>query len=286
MSVYNDRTFLQSLPYIDSSLANAVPRDVVYNLFLNPDEENGKVVIHAHVAKEHLIRTAPTVLLIHGWTTSDVSPWCKLLKDGYFKLGAHNIIYVNWRNAGNKDFAVSCANAKPIGGFIAQFLLDTEIPLENVHVVGFSLGAHVASNVGKFVFEHTGKKLSRITALDPTGPVFQRSGYNTKIFIYDAEFVDVIHTDIQYFGYSRPIGHVDFYPNKVNCSHERSTLYFVESLTRKAKALEAKYEEITGEPHVTVKENGKEVVFGQHVDKTTRGVFFLETNSEPPFLKV
>lgn len=31
--------------------------------------------------------------------------------------------------------------------------------------------------------------------------------------IVDADFVDVIHTDIETFGYSLPCGHVDFYPN-------------------------------------------------------------------------
>lgn len=35
---------------------------------------------------------------------------------------------------------------------------------------------------------------------------------DTNYFV-DARFVDVIHTDIQVYGYTHPCGHIDFYPN-------------------------------------------------------------------------
>lgn len=47
--------------------------------------------------------------------------------------------------------------------------------------------------------------------LDPAGP-----GYyilNTHLSASDAEFVDVIHTDMGFFGLALKIGHVDFFPN-------------------------------------------------------------------------
>ncbi|KAJ8917666.1 hypothetical protein NQ315_005113 [Exocentrus adspersus] len=157
--------------------------------------------------------------------------------------------------------------------------------------MGHSLGSHVASSIGKSIFKRTSRKLGRITALDPAGPKFDKFDINTKIFINDADFVDVVHTDIQYYGYTRPAGHVDFYPNsgkhqngcpqettteeEANCSHARSTLYFIESLTRKAKAQEADYVEEVDEVFINVKENAKVIVFGQHVDRDARGSFFL-----------
>jgi len=48
------------------------------------------------------------------------------------------------------------------------------------------------------------------TALDPADGL-----KSTKLVLRksDADFVDVIHTGTKLFGLSRPVGHVDFYPN-------------------------------------------------------------------------
>ncbi|KAJ8966505.1 hypothetical protein NQ317_019650 [Molorchus minor] len=65
------------------------------------------------------------------------------------------------------------------------------------------------------MFELTGKKIGRITALDPAGPKFENPLMtpDKELTETDAEFVDVIHTDVQLSGYAAPIGHVDYYPN-------------------------------------------------------------------------
>lgn len=51
------------------------------------------------------------------------------------------------------------------------------------------------------------------------------------------------------------------------------------------KAEEATYVEKNYEVTITVKNNPKEVTFGYHIDRSDRGVFYFETNAEPPFLK-
>jgi hypothetical protein len=38
-------------------------------------------------------------------------------------------------------------------------------------------------------------------------------GPESRLSKYDASFIDIIHTDINYFGMMKPIGHVDFYCN-------------------------------------------------------------------------
>lgn len=63
-------------------------------------------------------------------------------------------------------------------------------------------------------------------------------------------------------------------------------MYFIESLSTLVKAREAMYEEEHDEVSITVKTNPKEVTFGHHVDKSSRGVYYFETNAKPPFLKV
>lgn len=49
--------------------------------------------------------------------------------------------------------------------------------------------------------------------LDPAKPMFITAGSNKKLDPEDAEFVDVIHTDVLGRGMLRSMGHVDFYPN-------------------------------------------------------------------------
>lgn len=69
------------------------------------------------------------------------------------------------------------------------------------------------------------------------------------------------------------------------CSHARSNLYFVESIGKKAVAIEAEYKEENHDVIVTQKPDGKAILFGYLTDTSTRGVYKLETNSEKPFLR-
>ena len=51
--------------------------------------------------------------------------------------------------------------------------------------------------------------------LDPAGPGFINSPVEGRLDKSDAQFVDVIHTDIDSWGVGieKPVGHVNFYPN-------------------------------------------------------------------------
>lgn len=50
--------------------------------------------------------------------------------------------------------------------------------------------------------------------LDPAGPGFEYVALRSdRLDATDAEFVDVIHTAANTLGYSKPIGHADYYPN-------------------------------------------------------------------------
>ena len=85
--------------------------------------------------------------------------------------------------------------------------------VDKIHVIGFSLGAHLAGQIGRTVQKKAGK-IGRITGLDPAKYVKKSHQLSRK----DAHFVDVIHTNSGDFlegclSIKWPIGHADFYPN-------------------------------------------------------------------------
>lgn len=276
------------------------PKDVTYKLFTKENPSNEVVVSEENIESLNLDKEIKTILMIHGWTSSDLSPWYPPLKDAFLQYGSYNIISISWHPHANYDYKVSCAYVKPVGELIARFLGKLGLKSENIHLIAHSLGAYVAAYTSKAYEKEFGKKIGRITALDPAGPRWSNKDVKKeeRLSELDARFVDVIHTDIQLFGYTNPIGHVDYYPNggtdqpgcpdkeqNANCNHQRSVWFFIESINKRVKASEINFEE--DEEYkiiITPKENPKEIIFGEHADLESRGVYFLKTNPSKPFL--
>uniref|UniRef100_UPI0037E704C8 endothelial lipase isoform X3 n=1 Tax=Semicossyphus pulcher TaxID=241346 RepID=UPI0037E704C8 len=160
--------------------------------------------------------------------------------------------------AGKRECLEECgfnATAKTI--FIIHGWTDEQqLPLESVHLIGYSLGAHVAGYAGTFVRGTIG----RITGLDPAGPMFEGVPEQKRLSPDDADFVDVLHTYTREalgvsIGIQQPIGDIDIYPNGgdvqpgcalgdvlavagnfmevMKCEHERAVHLFVDSLMNK-----------------------------------------------------
>lgn len=106
-------------------------------------------------------------------------------------------------------------SGKVVGEQIIKLHQEYKVPLQTVHLIGHSLGAHVAGFAGKEVYNATGQKVGRITGLDPAGPLFEGIfiSRDSRLNENDAEMVDVVHTDGGVFGYRGPLGTIDFYPN-------------------------------------------------------------------------
>lgn len=148
-----------------------------------------------------------------------------------------NVVVVDWGKLASASFWTALfyypqavQNVARVGEHVAnfiKFLLDAEAicSLGKVHLLGFSLGAHVAGVAGMYLKNKTGIKVGRITGFDPAGPEFGEDVKpNYRLDKEDADFVDVIHSNAGNLGTDLLSGHVDFFVNggteQPGCSYD------------------------------------------------------------------
>ncbi len=125
------------------------------------------------------------------------------------------VIIVDWSAGNGHPYSKSVGNTQIVGIDLANLLLSimaeyNSIKPSNFHLIGYSLGAHIAGIAGSKL-----PGIRRITGLDPASLYYKEKSKEFKLDSSDADFVDVIHTDTSTtgMGISDQIGHVDFYPN-------------------------------------------------------------------------
>ncbi|XP_059517525.1 pancreatic lipase-related protein 2-like isoform X1 [Myotis daubentonii] len=160
-----------------------------------------------------------TRFIIHGFISKGEETWLTDMCQRMFKVEKVNCICVDWRRGARTGYNQAVHNIRVVGAEIAFLIegLSTKMgySLENVHLIGHSLGAHTAGEAGR----RLGGCVGRITGLDPAEPGFQGTPEEVRLDPSDAMFVDVIHTDTSPtvpnlgFGMSQKVGHLDFYPN-------------------------------------------------------------------------
>lgn len=197
---------------------------------------------------------------IHGWEQGLTFPHVEIIPQSYGIRGGWNIILLDYDRYAFGNYITVWYNGLQVGDrhsgaarqqMISNFIYFLQLSkllgpilldafnqrifnIRKFHVVGHSLGAHIASNIGQKIIEGgkrlrryfivqfmlwhflTATHLFRITGLDPAGPL----NYISNTFIgashlshKDAAFVDVIHTDAYVYGTALRSGKADFYPN-------------------------------------------------------------------------
>ncbi|XP_068584190.1 inactive pancreatic lipase-related protein 1-like [Cebidichthys violaceus] len=159
-----------------------------------------------------------TRFIIPGYLKTGDEDWPQDMCKVMMKWDNVNCIVVEWKKGVKTQYAQAANNARLVAAQVASmitFLMGNyNQKADKFHIIGHSLGAHAAGDVGSRI---TG--LARITGLDPAEPYFQDTIDSVHLDTSDAAFVDVIHTDGLPFdsklglGMSQPLGHIDFYPN-------------------------------------------------------------------------
>ncbi|XP_008581537.1 PREDICTED: pancreatic lipase-related protein 3 [Galeopterus variegatus] len=262
---------------------------------------------------------------IPGWKTD--GKWQRHMCNVLLQVEDINCINLDWIN-GSLEYIHAVNNLRVVGAEVAYFI---DVLMKKfgyspskVHLIGHSLGAHLAGEAGSRI-----PGLGRITGLDPAGPFFHNTPNEVRLDPSDANFVDVIHTNAARVllelgtGTINACGHLDFYPNGgkhmpgckdlitpllkfdfnaykkevvsfLECDHARSHRFYAESVLnpdafiaypcRSYKSFKA------GNCYCCPKEGCP--TMGHFADrfhlknmKTNRSYYFLNTGSESPFAR-
>ncbi|XP_067129857.1 pancreatic lipase-related protein 2-like [Centruroides vittatus] len=187
----------------------------------------------------------PIKVICHGFGGSSSLSWVQSMKNAFLKKADVQVIVIDWsKGAAGPNYLSAVPNSELVGRQIAvllnQIRLYFKVNWNQMHAIGFSMGAQVVGFLGKSVQQMYSGTIARITALDPAGPLYE--GYGPKVHVdkSDAEFVDAIHTnanDLLYggVGMKTPVGHVDFYPNggkvQPGCRHNNIVGFFKDIFT-------------------------------------------------------
>uniref|UniRef100_A0A3P9HGJ6 Lipase member H-like n=1 Tax=Oryzias latipes TaxID=8090 RepID=A0A3P9HGJ6_ORYLA len=184
-------------------------------LYTRSNLDCGRELNHHHLSSQPLLNlNNPTAFVIHGYRPTGAPPiWIHHIVHLLAEQDDMNIIVVDWnRGAANFNYFTAVSYTREAAQNLTGFILTMQeegAPLSSVHLIGVSLGAHLAGFVGA----NLKGMLGRITGLDPAGPMFTRAKPEERLDPSDAMFVDVLHTDMDSFGLRGSHGHIDFYAN-------------------------------------------------------------------------
>ncbi|XP_059061667.1 phospholipase A1 member A-like [Achroia grisella] len=244
-----------------------------------------------------------TILFISGYFDHADFPPSRIIESSYRTLG-YNVWLVDVQNFVNDPFPIVTRHVPTVGRRIGEMIYN--ITLENVgfdpkklEILGLSLGGEIISFIAKAFKELSGTKLSKLTALDPTGPCFRNLGPDERLDQSDADYVEVLNTNMDGLGIGTPVGHVNFYinggeyqisdiywmPCELLCSHIKVYTIWFSALRNPNSFIAMQCDSVQQardrkcydrQPMVTN-------LVGLNVDKTKHGLFYLATDYKYPY---
>lgn len=242
-----------------------------------------------------MINTAKrTSLFVHGFDESVETEDVKMVTSALLEATDDNVLAVDYRDLADRLYTTSVFYVQPVAQAIANGLnsmIDAGLNPEKLYIIGHSLGAHVAGNIGRSLKV----KIYRITALDAAGPLFYFVG--SRLEPTDAKFVDAIHTDMGFYGTYLPVGIVNFYPNFGYrpqpgcspwdifsfCSHHVSYILYSESVRRPDIFVAVKCDGAISFKMGLCNNDTQTTLMGYGTPSDVTGSYYLTTTAEPPY---
>ncbi|XP_060807404.1 pancreatic lipase-related protein 2-like [Amyelois transitella] len=233
-------------------------------------------------------------IYIHGFTSNPGKSDFGNVSSALFAKGANHVFALDAGFLIQWWYLRSTSYVRFIGqklGDVLAALVKNGISSSSIHIIGHSLGSHMASFAGKTFQGATGERVGRITGLDPAGPCFAQAEPELRLQASDADFVDVIHTNAGVMGIDEQVGHVDYYPNggssqpncnvSPRCCHGRSWLYFCESILDQQAFPAVKCD--SWDSFKEGKCSGDISYMGFGTNTSSRGKYYLQTSGSSPY---
>lgn len=185
-----------------------------------------------------------TYLIIHGFRGCSLADQSFIvdMKELILRKKQANVFYVDWNHHANTfNYIKSVNSMAEVAGDIFEILKGYELAYpgfkkQSVRVIGHSLGAHVAGQLGRLMMG----QMEQIIGLDPAGVELVDASPSAKLTIDDAKYVTAYHTNARNYGTRLNLADRDIYFNDGNeqpsctssvallkntCSHRMATAY-------------------------------------------------------------
>ena len=172
---------------------------------------------------QYLKPDAGVVFIIHGYQEKvSNSEWIFNTRNSYHEKGMNTIV-IDWRRGNALQYWQASANVRIIGAMVGKAIMNWEIH-DRTLLVGFSLGAQVVGEAGRYTQVNGNVTINECHGLDPAGPFFDGGSLDIRLDKSDCKLVQVIHTSSESvpvlgaltlnLGTSLKSGHCDYW---VNC---------------------------------------------------------------------
>ncbi|XP_068625229.1 lipase member H-A-like [Battus philenor] len=284
-----------------------IPRSQLKHLFFVVQGKGGRKQKYTYwnakkIATDPMVDfSRKTIIVAIGYLDSTSFPISAVFAREY-EARNYNVILVDNQRFATVHYYLASRLMRPVGFHVAEVLADlTQSGLDpsKLEILGFSLGAHTASYIAKNYQILTGRNISRIYALEPAGPCFRDLEKDDRLDSSNADFVQVIHTNIDTFGMATAMGHVDFYvnggeyqPSDINlfpctgtCSHFKVLTLWLSALKNPSKFIAIKCNSIqqARDAKCYDKVPMETNLMGPDVDVSKPGIYYLSTSKYYPY---